>query len=637
MTFGRTLAASAVFLAIFLVGLQYAYYSIFTQFRPYDDEGTMLLRVAMLVKDPASYDSLSGVYGPFYYLHKYALHAWLGLPVGHDINRLTTVVLWGLAAAGCGLFVHRLTRSLVLAAIVQMQLLLHLRTFINEPGHPHEIALFLLAGALVSSGFVTRRSSAWAGLAGLGAATGALVLVKINLGAYLAIPVAAACLYALPRTGWSTAWRWSVACLSVLVPPAVLWRHIHDPWGWNYAALTMLVVAASFVATARRPAGEAVSWSETSTLAATASLTVVLVCGVILSWGNSIASIANSVFRRAASFSATFVIPAPIGDDLVHAAAVSLLLAIAWATTAPWLRAREATRFAIAGVKIAYGCYAFYWLAILGPGLLRQSWSLPLLWLVVIDADGDRSPREMMPRVLLCVLAAFQMLQAYPVHGSQATWAVFLIAPLSAVCIGDALHTLAGIAHARGWQMTDRWRVARAVLVAILLLIAFRWYDGKADIPGLKKAYAEQTPLDLPGASRMRIGPGDAAQLRWLAKQVRANCDGFVGLPGFGSLYFWTEIPPPASMNSAWMLNLEDEHQQAIVDRMRTYRSPCVVRNPGMLGFWLGGRPLDPDMPLVRYIRENFRAGPQFGAYTLLLPAPSPDGGSAGRAAAGAL
>jgi hypothetical protein len=68
---------------IFVVGLAYAYYSIFSVFRTWDDEGTMMLRVSMLIKDPGAYDTFAGPYGPFYYLHKYALHGWLNLPVTH--------------------------------------------------------------------------------------------------------------------------------------------------------------------------------------------------------------------------------------------------------------------------------------------------------------------------------------------------------------------------------------------------------------------------------------------------------------------------------------------------------------------------------------------------------------------------
>jgi hypothetical protein len=107
--------------------------------------------------------------------------------------------------------------------------------------------------------------------------------------------------------------------------------------------------------------------------------------------------------------------------------------------------------------------------------------------------------------------------------------------------------------------------------------------------------------------------------MQWLTENVRANCDGFVGMPGFGSLYFWTQIAPPAAINGAWILNLEDTYQRAIIEKMQTYERPCVVYNPTRVKAWLHGRPLDEEQPLVRYIRQNYKPGPRSGAYTLLL------------------
>lgn len=622
--FGNTLAPLATCLAIFLIGLRYAYYSIFSQFRFYDDEGTMMLRVLMLVKDPATYDSLSGVYGPFYYLHKYALHGWLNLPISHDVNRLTTIVLWGFTAAACALLVHRLTRSVVLAAVVQMQLILHLGTFVSEPGHPHEIALAVISAALLSSSFVTDRRWRLFGLMGLGAATGALLLVKINLGAYLAAAVALAFLVSLPSSVIVGGLTWLAALVAMVIPAAVMWRHIQTPWGQNYATLVTLAIGASFIASVRRTTGERLRWRDVAASTGGATLAVSFTCAVLMFWGNSFSSILNSVIFRPLGFSSTFVIPAPIGQHAANASVAAFLLALLYVLVAPRIRRHQPILLALACAKLAYAGLAFYGVYTFGPGALGLAIPIPFLWLLLIrtDTGAAESDGGHFPRVVLSLVAAFQTLQAYPVHGSQATWAVFLVIPLSAVCAGDALRTIRTLIEQRLRRNPGApvLPMRLSTLLSLLLLgCVGAGYYSKANLAGRESAYWLQTPLSLPGASRLRFAQDEVAQLQWLAKNVNENCDGFVGMPGFGSLYFWTRTDPPASMNSAWILNLEDAYQSAIVEKMRTYERPCIVENPSMVGFWTGGRPLTPGQPLVRYVYQEFRPGPHFGRYTLLL------------------
>ena len=160
----------SVYLIIFVVGLQYSYYKIFYSFALFDDEGTMMHLVRIFVDDAASYDLLQALYGPFYFLHKYAIYSALNADVSHDITRCTTIVFWGLIALVGAFFVHRVTRSFLIAAIVQMQLILHLGPLAGSPGHPQEIALLVIVCALLLSSFVGYKRFRLLGFLGLGAA-----------------------------------------------------------------------------------------------------------------------------------------------------------------------------------------------------------------------------------------------------------------------------------------------------------------------------------------------------------------------------------------------------------------------------------------------------------------------------------
>ena len=116
-----------------------------------------------------------------------------------------------------------------------------------------------------------------------------------------------------------------------------------------------------------------------------------------------------------------------------------------YAFVARRIRDRETPRLVLACVKLAYGCMAFYGLFRFGPLLAQQTIPIPFLWLVLVRTDDEAADgRRQFPRLLLCLLAAFQLLQAYPVFGSQATWSVFLIAPLVASALFAAAAAQSG-------------------------------------------------------------------------------------------------------------------------------------------------------------------------------------------------
>ncbi len=620
---GDTLVAGPTYLAIFLVGLQYSFYKVFSLFRLHDDEGTMMLRVQAFIKDPASYDSLSGMYGPLYYLHKYAIYGVLQADVSHDINRLTTIVLWGMIAAACAFFVHRVSRSIVLAAVVHMQLILHLTALTNEPGHPHEIALLLIAGALVLSSFVDTRRVGLMSMMGLGAATGALLLVKVNLGVYLGASLALALLLFLPRNTRTLGLGWLMAAVAIVLPAAIMWRHLHTPWGRNYCALVTMVIAASLVMSSRRSEGGTLRWAHVSGALSAAAITIGSVCAVIICWGNSLWAIANSVFLRAATLPSSFVILAPVSVTVARASAASLLLALCYTLAAPKIRGREFPVVALSVVKLAYAGFAFYSLNRHPAALLLHTIPIPFLWLVLVEpnAKNRKSARELFPRVFLCLLAAFQTLQAYPVHGSQSLWAAFLVVPVAAICVGDALRSLWDVAKHR-LRRTGGWRIPawlQPTFTLLLLCSVGATYYAKANLAGLEVAYAQRVPLDLPGASRIRLLPFEVDQIHWPVENLKSYCDGFIGLPGFASLYFWTEIPPPGTINNAWILNLDDDRQRAIIETMRTYDRPCVLHNPRFVSLWTRGRSLDSKQPLVQYIQTQYKPLQKHGPYSLLV------------------
>ena len=64
------------------------FFSMFSRFAIYDDEGCLLITLKYVHEGRALYDEVFSVYGPFSFFFKSFLLRVLGLRVGHDIGRL---------------------------------------------------------------------------------------------------------------------------------------------------------------------------------------------------------------------------------------------------------------------------------------------------------------------------------------------------------------------------------------------------------------------------------------------------------------------------------------------------------------------------------------------------------------------
>src|ERR1700712_2300246 len=81
-----TVVAVAAFLA--------AYVGIFSEFAPYDDEGTLLVTLKAFIHGDALYKEIWSVYGPFYYEIFGGFFKLFGLSVTTDASRTVVLVIW---------------------------------------------------------------------------------------------------------------------------------------------------------------------------------------------------------------------------------------------------------------------------------------------------------------------------------------------------------------------------------------------------------------------------------------------------------------------------------------------------------------------------------------------------------------
>jgi hypothetical protein len=127
--------------------------------------------------------------------------------------------------------------------------------------------------------------------------------------------------------------------------------------------------------------------------------------------------------------------------------------------------------------------------------------------------------------------------------------------------------------------------------------------------------------LGLRGAERIHLNEQQAHTYRWLARNIESHCDVIFGLPNMLSLNFWTAKEPLTMFNSdGWILDLMPDQQMTVQNALSSHADACIVYNPDLVAFWNMAGGVDVEaLPLVRYIREDFKIAGSSDRYYLLV------------------
>lgn len=617
----RLALGGIAFATLTVVTALIAHPRMFTGFAGYDDEGYMLIALRSFLEHGHLYDDVFSQYGPFYYEFWGGFFEIFGIPVTHDGGRSVTIFAWVATGLLFGLSLWRMTRSILLGLVTQILVFAVIITLINEPMHPGGIICLLLGLIVALSCFVRARNSAPA-MAFLGGAVMALILVKINVGAFALIALALVCAVSYPQLA---RWRWlrpAIEVLFVATPLLLTLSKFGEAWARHYAfhvAIAALAVVIVLRARSPRPRESEELWWLGGGLA----LGAIVCCGVLLATGTTPGALVEGVISQPLGQSGAFSLPLDLSNRTYVFDLFGLLGAAAvWSLARdPGFRASRALvplaglLSIFVGLEMALSTIGRTVLfdTLEGPAGYQFAF-LPLVWVALLPVSGDRDADTSFARLLLPPLAVLQALHAFPVAGSQVGWSTFLLAPVGILCVANGARTLAAVIDGEQERRLVGAVAAAAAALAFLVLVNIQL---RQPLDQYRAGYDASVPLGLPGAEEVRVGAGEAQIFRQVDHAIESNCRVLLTLPGMNSFYLWTGLEPPTGYNAtAWMTLFDEAHQQRVIDATSSTRGLCVLENKGYAEFWSRG-PV-PDEPLVRYMHRGFRPVAVIGGYRLL-------------------
>lgn len=605
-----------------------AYFAIFTSFQPYDDEGTLLVTLQAFAQGDVLYRDIYSPYGPFYYELFGSLFALTGHSVTTDASRSIVVVIWVGTSFLFGFAAQRLTGRLALGITGMIAAFATLYVLVNEPMHPQVLCVFLLGAFILLATFALAQHALWVGT-GAGALLAALVLTKVNLGAFAfaAMALAAVMTFApLHRRRWL---RWLVIAGVLVMPAFIAARDLNADWVRDFVTLEVLSMAAIVVAawplgSQSRDGDDGIGRWLFGAVVGFGLAFVAIMVAIVLN-GSSLADVYDGVITEAMRVRNVLVLQFPSPTAAVDWA----IAAVAAAVLATLLRpgAHDTPLIWPGLLRAAAGLLIWFSVARIAPIGLNPSVGNPvslamvLAWVAAIPPAGvQEPPSKRFLRVLLPALAVTETLQVYPVAGSQTGIAALAFVPVGALCLGDALTSLRAWSEARGSLALKRFGTVTTV-ITVALVAEFALDLILRPAAHNVVAYRNQQRLPFSGSSQLRLPVADVevyARLVDLLHHYR--CTDFIGYPNVNSLYLWSGIdPPPPNAPGAWINALDSEHQQRVVDELRSSPRPCAIRNDARAELWLHGSP-PPNRPLVRYVLEDFRPVASAADFQFMLP-----------------
>ena len=575
---------------------------LFSRWNSYDDEGMFLVSLRELLKNHSLYDKIwADKYGPFYYMVMSTvyriIHQQPTLENGRWIVLVVTVLSTGLFGAAA----WRVTRSIPAAALCQVTAFLILIPGAGqEPMHPGSLGVLVLsvvAFELASYSANPRNLH----LAIIGVAAGALVMTKLNAGGLVLLAVVAA--FIVGNSTFPRQVRLSVAILASLGPIILVAQNLTLGWVATLLFVVLAAVAATFVVMSvdlLRVPKESLLW-----VAAGAAGSCAVSALFPLITGSSLSSVLTGVFIRPLDQSKQLIVAS---DIRVNWLTIVLTAGVAGAVVAFRAFSKQSTPSQRLWLHIALAGVGLWLLGVvptLAPRLNPTAEWLPALALLPAIAYFARAPGQIrfVLRALV-LLAALQILVAYPVAGSQVGWGTVAMTVPCAIAIAIGTH------HITAWNEARRETklLITACLCLALVFASTLWP------PEIWKSYLALPKFGLPGTGLMRVDPSEQKEVQAVAELLPANCDAFYSVPDMNSFYIFTGMPAFTGMLVDRPDALTPKQQEQIAATLRekaaAHERVCILRDTAQVVVRTPG-------PLSKALRPYDKVIATVGGFTI--------------------
>ncbi len=597
---------AAVFFCAFValvaavISVRFVFYDLFTHFRPWDDEGYMMLASKLMLDGHAIYDTVVTPYGPFHFLFHWIIHRVLGVPITNDAVRIVTLCHWILLSATCGWIVWQVTRSFFWTVAGYLIICLHMQAFTNEPGHTQEICGQLGAMLPVAVyAFGRRDRLKWAII---GLLCGLTLMSKVNIGLFsiaASIGLWWSDLKHRPRV-------LNLLCVlgSAAFPFVLMRPHLDALLCLYYAEFVSIALMATTIAVLRpTDAATPQNWRRLLWMFAGLFAAIAVSFAFVISRGSSIGGFVNAVefYVQGQAYFTIFMWLPPALLVPTMAAVLVALVARSNKRFVPWMLWVGQISFAVAAVHMA-----------INPSLDFSFFAAaPWAWLCLFPGCehggvNPRAPIATLPvRKMVALLSAWYLPIAYPVAGSQVQFATFFVIVSAIICACDAVNTAASFLR--------RFPAFQSKLVggcglAICTLVLSRMTAAGNDFA---HDYASRASTGLRGMQWLHLPPEQAAEYRQLVEACKGADQIFV-TSGLNSLFFWTERSPAVPV-----LISHDFRSVPPQKRVELIRALDNARRP-FIAYEETSFDQLPPTELTDWLLTHFKADRAFGNFVIL-------------------
>ena len=430
---------------LMLTGLPFIFFATFSGIPAYGDEGTLMLTFRQLLNGGILYHNHFELYGPFYYFVFRPIFSLFHVPLSHDSARLITAFLWICCNVTYATLMWRLTGSAITRAFTLLVTLFILEEFGTSALHPQEL-IFLMIGVLLHLVVeIEKRKSAPVTFLAVGAIVGGLLLTKINLAAFIILPLLLA---ALRTTSNENLWRRirpAALAAGLLMSVILMAPLLRFEWVNRYCVFAEGTIIAAFFVWSSMSIPKIFSVRDWGFAIGGCAMVMLLIISATMAGGSTASEILNATILQNFRFATNWYRPTPINSGVIPVTAVSTIIAMLYALSRTRaVNTKAEIGLVIAALKTGIGCLgcmaivvaAFFrtpWLFL--PPIMFQS-VVPFSWLLMVTDQNAAEPRPF-ARATLGLMAAFLSLYSFPVSGTQTALASLLPTIMLPVLLND--------------------------------------------------------------------------------------------------------------------------------------------------------------------------------------------------------